>query len=259
MFLDSGPIMITVTHFTKVYGDKTAVGDLSFRVEPGEILGLMGPNGAGKTTTLRVLSGIVPPTEGVLTLKGYDIVKNPEKAKEQLAFVPDAPTLFGGLTVWEHIEFTSRVYGIRDYREKAEGLLRDFELLDHRDTMTDELSRGMQQKTLISCALLHDPNALLMDEPFTAVDPRGIRTLYEKLRTRAGEGAAIIVSSHLLKEIEHLCTRFLLIQGGRLLLEGKLEDLRAAIPSLAAEASLEDVFLEATEVKPPSVPKEDKP
>jgi len=239
--------MIEVQGFSKAYDERLVVRDLSFTVEPGEILGLVGPNGAGKTTTLRALAGIHPPTRGTLLVAGHDVVRDPIPAKSRLALIPDDPQLFTSLTVWEHLEFTAQVYRVEPFAERAEELLARFELLDRRDTLADELSRGMRQKVAVTCALLHEPDALLLDEPMTGLDPRGIRTLFEAVRAKAEAGAAVIISSHLLGQIDQLCTSFLILREGECLFFGPRSKIRDALPDLRDEASLEEIFFELTE------------
>ncbi len=243
--------MIEVSSYSKVYGEEAAVRDLSFRVEAGEILGLVGPNGAGKTTTLRAIAGVIPPTEGTLLVAGHDILTDPIAAKRELAIVPDDPHLFNALTVWEHLEFTAQVFGLAAWEARADALLEQLEMTPNRDKLGDELSRGMRQKVAVACALLHEPKALLLDEPLTGLDPRGIRTLYDAVRRCASEGAAVILSSHLLGQLEQLCTRFLIVAKGSLLYDGSKDDIRAMHPSLPAGATLEDIFFRATEGRPP--------
>src|SRR5204862_5910413 len=159
-----------------------------FDVAAGAILGLVGPNGAGKTTTLRTLAGIIRPTRGRLSIAGHDVVDDPIAAKRELAYVPDDPKLFDALTVWEHLECIAAAYRVADHAAKAEALLREFELVEKRDTMAQELSRGMRQKVAICCGYLHDPRAILFDEPLTGLDPYAIRTLKASSARRAGAG-----------------------------------------------------------------------
>ena len=243
--------MIDVQQLRKVYDGRVAVADLSFQVRGGEILGLVGPNGAGKTTTLRAICGIHPPTSGQVSVGGFDVERQAMEAKRRLALIPDEPHLFASLTVWEHLDFTARVYGVRDWRPAAERLLAELELADRRDSMADELSRGMRQKVAVACALLHDPAALLLDEPLTGLDPRGIRTLYDTLRRRAAAGAAVVLSSHLLGQIEGLCTSFLILRQGQLLFHGARDELRERYAGeLGPDATLEEIFFHVTEGAP---------
>lgn len=240
--------MIEVRQLTKRYEGRTAVDGLTFTVQPGEILGLVGPNGAGKTTTLRALAGIHPPTSGTVHVAGHDVERDAIAAKRLLALIPDEPQLFSSLTVWEHLDFTARVYGVREWRGMGERLLGELEMLDRRDSMADELSRGMRQKVAVACALLHAPRALLLDEPLTGLDPRGIRTLYNALRRSAAAGTAVVLSSHLLGQIEGLCTAFLVVRQGQLLFHGSREALRARYADpVGPGASLEDIFFHVTE------------
>jgi ABC-2 type transport system ATP-binding protein len=239
--------MIEVRGFSKTYDQRTAVRALSFTVQPGEVLGLVGPNGAGKTTTLRALAGIHAPTTGSLLIAGHDVVREAIAAKSKLALIPDDPQLFASLTVWEHLVFTAQVYRVEPFAERAAQLLERFELLDRRDTLADELSRGMRQKVAVACALLHEPDALLLDEPMTGLDPRGIRTLFEAVRARAEAGAAVVISSHLLGQIDPLCTSFLVLRAGERLFFGSRSEIHRAMPGLREDASLEEIFFEITE------------
>eukprot|EP00913_Durusdinium_trenchii_P028446 g26674.t1 len=176
----------------------------------GEILGLIGPNGAGKTTTLKSLSCVIAPTQGRLTIDGFDVDHDPLEVKRRIAYVPDDPQLFPNLSVEQHLAFTASAYGVPAPDEKAGELLNTFELTHQRKKAARDLSRGMRQKLAICCAYLHDPLVLMFDEPLTGLDPRGIRRLKESISARAAEGAAIIVSSHLLAMVEDICTQLLI-------------------------------------------------
>lgn len=223
-----------------------AVRDLSFEVKPGDILGLVGPNGAGKTSTLRSIAGIIPPTAGQLVVAGHDIVKDPIAAKMRLAYVPDDPKLFDTLTVWEHLDFVAAAYRVADWKEKGERLLGQFDLEEKRNTMAQELSRGMRQKVAICCAYLHEPQVILFDEPHTGLDPRGIRTMKNSILERVEKGASVVVSSHILELVEDMCTHLLILHKGERLFFGRLEEARAAFAGVD-DASLEELFFRATE------------
>ena len=238
--------MIEVAGLTRYYGDFAAVRGISFRVEPGEVVGLVGPNGAGKTTTLRCLVGIIRPGEGSVRIAGHDIVTDPLAAKAALAFVPDEPHLFPHLTVAEHMRFIGRIYNVTDEPARTGALLDELELADRRDSLPDELSRGMKQKLAIACGLLHDPRALLLDEPLTGLDPGAIRRMKQTIRQRAENGAAVILSSHLLNLVEELCSRILVIQKGEMVAMGTIDEIIGSRPELAGRG-LEDVFLALTE------------
>jgi ABC-2 type transport system ATP-binding protein len=237
--------MISVTSLTKRYGEFTAVHDLSFTVEPGEVLGLVGPNGAGKTTTLRSLAGIITPSSGRIRIGGFDLATQPERAKALLAFIPDEPQLFEYLTVEEHLRFTARLYGVTDTDRRIAQLLGELELGDKRAALPAELSRGMKQKLAIACGLIHSPSALILDEPLTGLDPAGIRRMRATIAARAREGAAVLLSSHLLNLVEELCTRLLVIQRGRVVAIGTIAEIIAGQPQLAGQG-LEDIFLALT-------------
>ena len=238
---------VLVEGLEKLYRENVAVRDLGFSVMPGQILGLVGPNGAGKTTTLRSIAGVIPPTKGRVEIAGHDLARDPLGAKRLLAYVPDDPHLFENLTVLEHLRFTASVYGVREWRPRADRFLELFELHDKRDALGSELSRGMRQKLASACALLHEPQALLLDEPMTGLDPRGIRTMNRAILDLAAAGAGVIVSSHLLAMVERLCTNVLVLHRGRALLAGRLGEIRGRFPELANDASLEEVFFRATE------------
>jgi ABC-2 type transport system ATP-binding protein len=240
-------VSILVENYHKTYGRTVAVAGISFAVEPGEILGLVGPNGAGKTTTLRALAGILTPTRGRLAIAGHDLAREPVAAKAALAYMPDEPRLFDQLTVWEHFRFVAAAYRLSDWQARAEALLEQFELAEKRNALTAELSRGMRQKVAICCGYLHEPKAVLLDEPLTGLDPRGIRTMKDSIRKRAAGGTAFIVSSHLLSLIEDLCTSVLILHRGRQLLHGKLADLRRQITESGRQETLEDLFFRLIE------------
>ncbi|MBN2476544.1 MAG: ABC transporter ATP-binding protein [Pirellulales bacterium] len=239
--------MIEVDDFHKTYRETVAVAGLSFNVQPGQILGLVGPNGAGKTTTLRALAGIIPPTRGRLAVAGCDVVADPVAAKRHLAYVPDDPKLFETLTIWEHLEFIAAAYRVDDYAPQATELLERFDLTPKRDTLAQELSRGMRQKVAIACAYLHSPGAVLFDEPLTGLDPRGIRTMKDSIVGRSHNGTATVISSHLLDLVEDICTHLLILDRGKRLFFGRIDEARAAFADLSGSASLEEIFFRATE------------
>ena len=237
--------MIEVQGLTKLYNDFAAVTDLSFLVRPGEVLGLVGPNGAGKTTTLRCLSGIIPPTRGVVRIGGHDLAQNPIRAKQDLAFFSDEPRLFEYLTVQQHLAFTARIYQVGNYQEIARPLLEELEIADKVNQLPGELSRGMKQKLAIACGLLHAPKVIFFDEPLTGLDPLGIRRMKDSILKRAKAGTAIIISSHLLHLLEEVCSHVLILKNGRKLVDGSLEEIRQKFSELP-DAKLEEVFFRAT-------------
>ncbi|MBL8766463.1 MAG: ABC transporter ATP-binding protein [Planctomycetes bacterium] len=243
--------MIEVSGFSKRYDGTQAVRDLSFTVARGEIIGLVGLNGAGKTTTLRSICGILAPTAGRIAVGGFDITKQPVEAKRRLAYVPDTPHPFELLTVAEHLKFVGLAYGVAYAGERVDALLRKLELHEKRDAFASTLSRGQQQKLAIACAFLRAPDALLLDEPLTGLDPAGMRVMRDAVAAEAARGAAVIVSSHQLELVERMCSRVLVLHRGRLRALGTLEEIRA-VADKGADATLEDVFFALTEGAPES-------
>jgi ABC-2 type transport system ATP-binding protein len=238
--------MIQVDSVTKLYGEFAAVNDLSFVVQPGEVMGLVGPNGAGKTTTLRCLAGIIPPTRGLIRICGHDVVADPIPAKRTLALFTDEPRLFEYLTVEQHLAFSARVYQVGDYQSKATQLLEELELAGKTRSLPGELSRGMKQKLVIACGLLHDPKAIFFDEPLTGLDPLGIRRMKDSILKRAREGAAIIISSHLLHLVQEICSHILILKSGRKVSFGTMQEIARQFSDQAGDANLEAVFFRAT-------------
>jgi len=238
--------MIEVQGLTKLYGEFVAVNELSFSVEPGEVMGLVGPNGAGKTTTLRCLSGIIPPSRGAIQIGGSDLARDPISAKKQLAFMTDEPRLFDYLTVWQHLNFVARVYQIARFERIARPLLEELEIADKRDKLPSELSRGMKQKLAIACGLLHSPKVIYFDEPLTGLDPIGIRRMKNSILKRARDGAAIIISSHLLHLVQEICSHILILKNGRKVIDGTIAEITQKFSQHPGDANLEEVFFRAT-------------
>lgn len=240
------PPILRVDELTKDYEGQPAVTRLSFAVAPGEILGLVGPNGAGKTTTLRSIAGVLPVKNGRVEIDGHDVMRDEARAKGCLCWVPDDPQPFETLTVLEHLEFTAALYSVGDWRVRAGELLAQFELSEKRDALGGELSRGMRQKLAFCCAWLPRPKLVLLDEPLSGLDPRAIRKAKDAIRELAGAGTAVILSSHQLELIEQLATRLLILDRGRAVFVGTLEQARVAFPA-HSRGSLEEIFLAATE------------
>jgi ABC-2 type transport system ATP-binding protein len=238
--------VIEVRDLTKTYGTVTAVDGLSFRVARSEVVGLIGPNGAGKTSTLRCIVGIQGPTRGQISVGGHDTVKDPVAAKQLLAFMADEPQLFEYLTVMEHLRLVARLYQVRDFEARAKALVQELQLTGKENALPTELSRGMKQKVAIACGLIHEPQALIFDEPLTGLDPLGIRHMKQTIVARGRAGAAVIVSSHLLHLVEEICTRIVIIDRGVKVADGTLDELRAHPEMAAAGSNLEQIFLKAT-------------
>jgi ABC-2 type transport system ATP-binding protein len=238
--------MIEVQDLTKRYGDFTAVRELSFSVRAGEVLGLVGPNGAGKTTTLRCLAGVIPCSGGSVRIAGIDLAGDPVGAKRKLAFFPDEPRLFDYLTVRQHLAFVARIYGIENHEAVAKPLLEELEIADKANKLPNELSRGMKQKLVIACGLLHGPQVMFFDEPLTGLDPLGIRRMKDSIIRRAREGAAVVLSSHLLHLLEEVCSHVLILKKGEKIADGTLAEVAARFSAGEPDVSLEEIFIRAT-------------
>ena len=238
--------MIQVEGLQKLYGDFPAVQGLSFEVASGEVLGLVGPNGAGKTTTIRSIAGIIIPTKGRIRIAGYDIAEDPVAAKSALAFIPDEPHLFEYLTVEEHLRLVARLYGVDDFDRRAGVLFDELELKGKEGSLPGELSRGMRQKVVIACGLVRPATTLLFDEPLTGLDPIGIRRMRNTIVARARDGAAILLSSHLLHLVEEICSRVIIMDRGKKIADGTFAELASRADLATAGSSLEQIFLRVT-------------
>jgi len=237
---------LAVNHFGRKYGAFAAVDDLSFEVASGEIVGLIGPNGAGKTTTLRALAGILKPTSGNVSIDGHDLQAAPLEAKRRLAFMPDEPTLFEYLTVVEHLRLVGRLYGIADIDRRLRGVIDELELSGKEGALPGELSRGMRQKVVIACGLVRDATTLLFDEPLTGLDPIGIRRMRATIIGRARDGAAVLLSSHLLHLVEEVCSRVIIMDRGRKIADGTVDELASRADLARAGSNLEQIFMRVT-------------
>lgn len=239
---------IEADHLVKRFGDKIAVDDVNFSVNGGEIFGFLGPNGAGKTTTIKMIVGLLKPTTGTARIAGHDVQQDALLAKAASGYVPDEPNLYSKLSARELLRFVGDLYGLPDdlVKRRTEELLRLFDLTDAGDDLTDSYSHGMQQKTSLSAALLHDPRVLILDEPTVGLDPKSARLIKDILRQIADRGAAVMLSTHILEIAERMCDRIGIINKGRLVAVGTLEELRAMGTGGSSTESLEDIFLSLT-------------
>ncbi len=238
--------MIEMRNLTKRYGDTLAVDRLNLEVAKGEIFGFIGPNGAGKTTTIRMMAGVLGPTEGAVLIDWIPMATDPEAAKRIIGFIPDRPFLYEKLTGREFMRFIAKLYGISDemIHQKAEALLIQFSLYDWADHLVEAYSHGMRQRLVIASALLHDPRAIIVDEPMVGLDPAGIRMVKDLLRELACKGTAIFLATHALEVAQDLCDRIGIIHRGRLVALGTTGDLRGT--ARLQEGDLEEVFLRLT-------------
>ncbi len=238
------PVIVT-EHLIKKYGDKVAVDDVSFQVHGGEVFGFLGPNGAGKTTTIKMIVGLLQPSSGVVKVAGYDVQLQPLRAKASSGYVPDTPNLYPKLSGRELLRFVGDLYQMnrQQTEHRIEELLRLFELIEAGDDPIDSYSHGMQQKTALAAALMHDPKVLILDEPTVGLDPKSARLIKDILRQMADRGAAVFLSTHILEIAERMCDRIGIINKGKLVAVGTMDELRAGG---SGETSLEDIFLSLT-------------
>jgi len=237
--------LIEMRHLVKRYGDKLAVDDVSLEVYAGEIFGFLGPNGAGKTTTIKVAIGLLQPSAGEVRVAGWDIQKEPLRAKAASGYVPDEPTLYPKLSGRELLRFVGDLYGVDSAQvdRRIEELLRLFDLASAADDTIDSYSHGMRQKMSLAAALVHDPKVLVLDEPTVGLDPKSARLIKDILRQLADRGAAVFLSTHILEIAEHMCDRIGIINQGRLIAAGTMAELRALGQG---QGRLEDIFLSLT-------------
>ena len=231
--------MLRIEHYTKRFGEKVAVDDLTLRIAPGEIYGFIGHNGAGKTTTLKACAGILAPDAGEIYIDGISIRENPLTAKKIIAYLPDNPELYPFLTGIKYLNFIADVFGIpADVRgARIAELSEKFQLTDALAQQVSGYSHGMKQRLALIAAFLHEPRLILMDEPFVGLDPQASHLLKEMMREHCERGGAIFFSTHVLDVAERLCDKIAIIKNGKLLRAGTIEEVKG-------DESLEDAFLE---------------
>ena len=230
--------MLEVSHVTKKYKKVTACNDVSFHLDPGSVTILLGPNGAGKSTIMKSIIGFLR-YDGTISVGGYP--NKTQDARRILGYIPEMPSLYPNLTVSEHLEFLARAYKLKDYKERAESLLRQFELEDKRKKFGDELSKGMQQKLNICLGLLPDPQMLLLDEPMIGLDPHAIKELKATFETMRNQGKTLLVSTHIIDSVDMLWDRTIIMQNGA---------VRANVTRQELEQdgrTLEELFFDVTE------------
>jgi ABC-2 type transport system ATP-binding protein len=236
--------MIEITNLTKLYGSFRAVDAISMSVPKGALYGFLGPNGAGKTTTLRMIAGILRPTSGTVMVGGHDIARDPIAAKAKLGFIPDRPFVYDKLTGAEFLRFVAGLYGQEGQlvERRVDELLEIFELTSWKNELVESYSHGMRQKLIISSALIHRPEVIVVDEPMVGLDPRAARLLKDLFRGFTSRGGTILMSTHTLEIAEALCDRIAIIQGGRIIAHGSMAELRKQHEA----GGLEDLFLRLT-------------
>ena len=238
--------MIQLDGLTKHYGSFVAVDHISLQVDRGLLYGCLGPNGAGKTTTLRMIAGILRPTDGRVLLDGDDVHRTPLVAKQKLGFIPDRPFVYDKLTGAEFLRFVAGLYGQSGdvVERRIAELLEVFELSSWKDELVESYSHGMRQKLIISSALIHRPAVIVVDEPMVGLDPKAARLLKDIFRQFVERGGTVLMSTHTLEVAEAMCDRVAIIQHGRIVAEGTVDDLRRH--HQAGDASLEELFLKLT-------------
>ena len=238
--------MIELKSLTKKYGEYTAVDDLNLSVQKGEIFGFIGPNGAGKTTTIKMIGGILAPSAGTVKIAGIDIQQEPEKAKGKIGFIPDRPYLYEKLTGMEFLKFTADLYGVPDdiFSQKAQQNLEMFSLADWSDELIESYSHGMKQRLIMSAALLHDPEVIIVDEPMVGLDPMAILMVKDLFQRLAHEGVTVFMSTHTLAVAEDICERIGVINKGQIIASGTAADLQRE--ANITDADLERVFINLT-------------
>lgn len=208
-------VMITAENLTKVYGLNTAIEDISFSCKQGEIVGFLGPNGSGKTTTMRILTGYMPPTSGRATIAGHDTIADSIAARKRLGYVPETVPLYPEMTVEDYLAFVARVRRVDDVWERVDDVLEAVDLLDRAESFIGSLSKGMRQRVGLAQAMIHDPDVLILDEPTIGLDPRQVVEVRDLVK-ELGRRHTILLSTHILSEVEHICDRVIMIINGHI-------------------------------------------
>ncbi|MCZ2115129.1 MAG: ABC transporter ATP-binding protein [Anaerolineae bacterium] len=236
--------ILEARNLTRVFGDFKAVDDVTFTIQPGEIVGFLGPNGAGKTTTIKLLTGLLAPTSGTATIGGYDIARSPIEAKSLIGYVPDTPNLYGKLKAAEYLRFMGQLYKVDPAKveERMRPMLDMFELTDVAGNYLETFSHGMQQKVAITAAFLHSPQIVFMDEPTVGLDPRSARLIKDLMIVNRDKGRSIFFSTHILEIAQTMCDRVIIINKGRIVADAQVDEMRR----MRGDQTLEDIFLELT-------------
>jgi ABC-2 type transport system ATP-binding protein len=239
--------MIELKNLTKRFGNTVAVHQLNLSIPEGEIFGFIGPNGAGKTTTLRMMGGVIAPTEGSVRIGGVDMADDPGVAKRIIGFIPDRPFLYEKLTGREFLKFIADLYEIGDglFLERSDEILRQFSLFHWADELIESYSHGMKQRLIISAAILHEPKVIIVDEPMVGLDPAGIRMVKDLFRRLGKKGTTVFMSTHTLSVAEDVCDRIGIIHKGTLVATGTVKELK--LRAQVQEGDLEEVFMILTE------------
>ncbi len=234
--------IIEVNQLSKKFNNKTVVDHISLSVKRGDIFGFLGPNGSGKTTTIRMLCGLLTPDSGTGKCLGFDIQTESQSIKERVGYMTQHFSLYGDLSIEENLDFSARLYGVKNREQKIEKVLADLQLTDRRKQLTENLSGGWKQRLALSAALLHDPELLLLDEPTAGVDPKARREFWDHIHRLSQLGVTTLVSTHYMDEAAR-CTKLAFLDDGKILVQGNAEQIIAAA-KLPKTATLEDAFVE---------------
>ena len=240
---------LTIQHVTGGYGHLPVLKDINFEVHNGEMIGLIGLNGAGKSTTIKNIIGLLTPQKGTITVEDLTLQQDPENYRKKIGYIPETPSLYEELTLREHIEVTAMAYGIPkdEAMKRAESLLKTFRLENRLDWFPVNFSKGMKQKVMVLCAFLIQPSLYIIDEPFLGLDPLAINALLELMVTMKEQGAAILMSTHILATAEKYCDRFIVLHEGEVRAQGTLQELQAEfnLPG----SSLDEIYIALTKEK----------
>ncbi|MDA4112803.1 MAG: ABC transporter ATP-binding protein [Thaumarchaeota archaeon] len=239
---------IIIQNLTKTYDRLVALNGVSLEVRAGEVIGLLGPNGAGKSTLMKIVVGILRPTSGSVTVSGHDIIKDPEKAKKVVGYLPENPSLYTGLTVSEFLRFVGKIRAVEDapLQERIAESLKTFSLEEKTDALIGSLSKGMKQKVALIASAIHDPQVLVMDEPLTALDPKTQIFVNNWILSQGKKGRTVLLSTHNLEIVQDYATQIAIIDRGSIIAVGDLQTLRR-MADAGKDARLDEVFLKLTE------------
>jgi len=255
--------MIRVEELTKVYGEQTALDAVSFDIPAGQICGYLGPNGAGKSTTVRMLTGVLRPTSGQAVVAGFDVTEEPLEVKKRIGYVPETGAIYQTLSVNEYLALVGALHHLEpsEIDERGRRMLQLFAIADSANSRIDTLSKGMRQKVVISAALLHDPDVLLLDEPLSGLDANAARTIKEVIRGLADRGKTVLYCSHMLDIVERLCDRVIILDRGKMVADGTpgelmnsaqretLETVFRSLTSSEDQAEIAEAFVDAVSTK----------
>jgi len=237
--------MIETKALTKKYGDLLAVDSLDLHVEPGELFVFLGPNGAGKTTTIKILTCLLQPTSGEALVGGINVVESPNAVKKIMGYLPETPFLYDKLSGREFLQFVADMHGVRKKHDRIDKFMEIFDLSASADELIEGYSLGMKKKIAIGAALIHDPKILFLDEPTGGLDPRSARMMKDLLQDVCSRGTAVFMTTHILEVAEKMCDRVGIINDGKLVKVGTMDELRSEARETAS-GSLEEIFLELT-------------